>query len=426
MYNYPTEKTPVAVQVVPASYAQQQQQQQPQPRPYYSYQHPRSDGAPSTCTITHHHAPKTNGFWYALTSPLRPLTYQLILFHLVNFVFAEIAFVVVVVVGSIGIATIPLFCLGLVVLQVLLYAVHFFANVDAHLYNCIAPIHEQLVVQFQVPRRGLYQVSGYRISPDLSRFSKEAFAAIFYFVFVKFPLAVVFSSSVLALLACSVALTLYPSVLEPIIRRHNNHDQNRSIRIFRLHVNMEDFEPTQIVLMGVALLYVTIGLLHLFGRVHRATTKFFTCEFFATSGFVIQGSHTQQPQFPASAPQYSAVPLGPQPTTMYAPQVYGDYYAPQAPPLYDQRRRNAFERFASKFGSAFVLVLLSVLSLVFSVGMFVVVVVGLALTVGLLPAACIGLFVLQVLIWVVKPLANADKWLHDQRQRVYIDLLRDD
>ncbi|KAF0694143.1 hypothetical protein As57867_014906, partial [Aphanomyces stellatus] len=129
------------------------------PQPYYAQPVP----PPTTQS--------TNSFWYALTSPLRPLTYQLVLFHLINFVFAVVAFVVAVALGSIGVATVPLFCLGVLVLQVLLYAIHFFAQCDARLYNCIAPADEHITVQFDVPRHGLYHLQGYRISPTLSNFS---------------------------------------------------------------------------------------------------------------------------------------------------------------------------------------------------------------------------------------------------------------
>ncbi|KAF0695345.1 hypothetical protein As57867_013777, partial [Aphanomyces stellatus] len=89
-------------------------------------------------------------------------------------------------------------------------------------------------------------------------------------------------------------------------------------------------------------------------------------------------------------------------------------------------RRSILERTVSKFGSALLLALLSILGLVFSLAMFVVVVVGMALTVGLLPVACAGLVVLVVLVWFIKPLAAIDAWLFQMRQRAYDELLRDD
>ncbi|ETV93779.1 hypothetical protein H310_12343 [Aphanomyces invadans] len=407
MYRPSTEKTPV-VQVVPGY----------TPLPLYSgFQQPTEPLAQAMAPTTNEK--KTNKFWYTLTSPLRPMTYQLIVFHLVNFLFAVIAFVIVVAVGSVGIATIPIFCLGLVVLQVLLYVVHFFANVDAHLYNCIAPKDEQIIVQFHVPTRGLYQVSGYRISPDLSRISTESFAAVFYFVFVKFPLAVAFSSSVLALLVASITLIMYPYVVETRFHSQLDHFRTNGDTIHIGHLNIDDLEPGQVVGIGIVLLYLTIGFLHLFGKVHRATTKFFTCEFFATSGYVVQGSI--QPHFLSSL-QYAVPPLGPQPTVMNTPipAAFADNRV-TAPSLH----RNAFERFASKFGSAILLAVFAWLSLIFSIGMFAVVISSLFLTIGSLPAACVGLLVLQVLVWLVQPLSKVDAWLFEQRQRIYTELLRD-
>ncbi|KAF0695346.1 Aste57867_13828 [Aphanomyces stellatus] len=136
---------------------------------------------------------------------------SIILFHLISFVFAVVAFVVAVALVSIGVATTPLFCIGVLVLQVLLYAIYFFAQCDARLYNCIAPADEHIItVQFDVPRHGLYHLQGNSLSPTISNVSKESLLAIFYFDFLIFPLAVAGSGTLIVLVSVSVALIVVP------------------------------------------------------------------------------------------------------------------------------------------------------------------------------------------------------------------------
>ncbi|CAK4141410.1 unnamed protein product [Aphanomyces euteiches] len=287
MYSETTQTAPHA------SYAQ------PQAQHYYAPPPPQNSDKNSTLF----------NIWYALTSPLQPNTYKLTLFHLINLVFAVVAFTIVLTLGLLGIGLIPLFCLGIIVLQVLLYSVHSFAQCDAYLYNCVAPQEDQITVQFEVPRRGLYHISGYRISPDLSRFSKEGSMAIFYFIFVKFPLAMIFSSTVLTLLTTSIALIAFPFVDQRYVHINQGTWHNHDLKVVHHHV--EEWTPSDFVLRGIALLYFTIFLMHIFARIHRYATKFFTCEFFATSGVVVNDQTLL-------LPRYSTAPVVAQPTTMYS------------------------------------------------------------------------------------------------------------
>ncbi|KAF0735869.1 hypothetical protein Ae201684P_021304 [Aphanomyces euteiches] len=408
----PNETTPV-VQVIPqATYVQ--------PQPYYA---PPPPPAPLPPQQQPKQRKEKHRFWKAITSPIQPKTFQLIVFHLINLFFAIVAFSIVLTLGLLGIGLIPLFCLGIVILQVLLYTVHFFAQCDAYLYNCVAPNDAQITVQFDIPRRGLYHFSGYRIAPDLSRFSKEGGMAIFYFIFVKFPLALIFSSIVLTLLAMSIALIAIPFVDKNYIQIDQQTWRDHDLKFIH-HLHVEKWTPTGFVVRGVILLYITILLMHIFARIHRYATKFFTCEFFATSGVLTEGT--------AVLPQYAPVPTAPLATTYATAPLYEAYpaAAPVAAPVATavplRSSRTAFERYASKFGYVLLLAVLSFINLLFSIGMFVVVMIAMSLTIGLLPVACTGLLILYLLAVFAKPLSAADTWLYEQRRHVYSEIVRDD
>ncbi|RHZ25423.1 hypothetical protein DYB37_009505 [Aphanomyces astaci] len=228
-----------------------------------------------------------NLIWYAITSPLQPHTYLLILYFAFNLVFATIAFVSVIVLSSVGVGLVPVCCLGLVVLQGLLYVVHLLAHIDARLYNCTAQAHERIVVSFDVPREGLYHLSGHRISPDLSNFSKESLCAVFYFLFIKFPLSLL--SAILASIPLTIAVSLlsYPLYMDDLLGHRGifAHIPPPN-EIILLNQPIDQWRPSQVVVAGAVTLYVAIGLLHALASLARWATKFFTCEFFATSGVV--------------------------------------------------------------------------------------------------------------------------------------------
>ncbi|ETV93781.1 hypothetical protein H310_12345 [Aphanomyces invadans] len=236
-----------------------------------------------------------NFIWYAITCPLQPHTYLLIVYFAFNVVFATIAFAAVVFLGALGVGLIPLCCLGLVILQILLYVVHVLAHVDARLYNCTAPAQDSIVVSFDVPREGLYHMSGHRISPDLTNFSKESLCAILYFVVVKFPLSLLTTALAYVPLSIAVGLVCYPLYMDDLLARQGVFAKFPATDIRLANQPIEQVPPSQVILVGVVLLYIAIGLLHLFASLLRWATKFFTCEFFATSGVVRLHSNVYGP-----------------------------------------------------------------------------------------------------------------------------------
>ncbi|EQC34296.1 hypothetical protein SDRG_08069 [Saprolegnia diclina VS20] len=407
----PTEKTPVmAVPVAapaptPATVPMYGGYQAAPPQ-YYAVPPPPCD-----------HEDNDNVFWYALTSPLRLLTFQLVFFHLFNHVLALLAFVLVISVGSLGVGLIPLCCLGLLVLQFLLHLVRVFAECDVYLYNCVAPTKDQITVNFQVPRRGLYHRSGYRLSPSLSTLSAESILAVFYFVAIKLPLALMFSLTPLILLATSIACMAFPLYWDdsyannqPMTLTYTHHHRVHTLHASVAGIPVDEAHKVQIALFGVGFLYFSVLCLHGFGAILRGTTKFFTSEFFSTTGVVAQ---TQQPT-------YFYAPSAP----MYAP-VYDDLPSSvQAPLMVEvpdnrRRRQDTFARYCTKLGNMLLLVLLSLVSMSFSIGLFVVIIVGVSCGIGFLPLACVGLVVLNCLMACVKPLATLDEALFRQRQQLY-------
>ncbi|ETV69500.1 hypothetical protein H257_14866 [Aphanomyces astaci] len=100
----------------------------------------------------------------------------------------------------------------------------------------------------------------------------------------------------------------------------------------------------------------------------------------------------------------------------YAQPVYASVVYMQPP------RRSAVQRYVSRFGHALLLVLLNIVNLVFSIAMFAAVMIGLSLSVGLLPVACLGLVVLNLFICFIRPIAALDGWLYSLRQRAYESL----
>ncbi|OQS04529.1 cysteine synthase [Thraustotheca clavata] len=367
---------------------------QSHPQPYFAPPQPQRDD--------------TNIFWYALTSPLRLLTFKLFFFHLLNVIFAILAFTIVITGASLGIGLIPLCCLGLLVLQVLLHIVHVLSECDVYMYNCIAQRDEQIMVNFQVPRSGLYHFEGYRLSPSLSRVSTESIVAVIYFAIVKLPLALMFSLTPLLFMTTAIGAITFPlywkdEYKNQMVEYHHGH--YRSVFHGKLAgVPMDEEHKYDIALVGIALLYFAILCMHGFGSILKGTTKFFTCEFFSTTGVVNQ----QPPAFfyAPTAPMYAPVAesYNPIPITVEAPTT---------------RRVGTFERYLTKLGNMLMLVLLSVLSMSFSIGVFVVVIIGVSCGLGFLPLACLGLAILNCLVAFTRPLAALDEALFRQRQQLY-------
>ncbi|CAK4213806.1 unnamed protein product [Aphanomyces euteiches] len=218
--------------------------------------------------------------WRVLFSPLWPQTYRLLLFHVGNLILAALAFATVVTLTVVGILLLPLCCCGLVVLRLLVFVVHFFARWDAYLYNFVASQGERIVVHIDVPRQGFYHVRGYRIATDSSRFSKQGFMAMFYFVGIKFPLSGLLSSAVLLLLIISIQLLATGVTGHDFFQGLHQEIMN--------HFHIGGASSIGFLVAGIGLLYLTIVFMHLFARILRLATKYFLCEYFATVGVVVR------------------------------------------------------------------------------------------------------------------------------------------
>ncbi|CAK4623390.1 unnamed protein product [Aphanomyces euteiches] len=209
---------------------------QPPTQTYYSYgaltPHPTAS-AEST-------PEEENWLWFAITSPFRPTTYLLIVYFLVNLVFAVISFAVVVALASIGVGLIPLCCIGLVVFQLLLFAVYFMALCDVFLYNCTAPQNEQITVR--ILRQRPYHYSGHGLSPNFDIFSKESVVAVLYFIVVKFPMAIILSAISLTLLASAILFLSFPKYKDDYIN-HRGFFRDTNQRIYRGYRDVETIEP---------------------------------------------------------------------------------------------------------------------------------------------------------------------------------------
>ncbi|KAF0694141.1 Aste57867_14960 [Aphanomyces stellatus] len=146
----------------------------------------------------------------ALTSPLRCSTYLLLWFHVLNLLISSWDFAVVLILVILGLALLPLCCLGLVFLQLLLYALDAFAHIDARLYNFSTSRHDQITLRLN-PHVRPAALSGKFLSHNLSTFSCDSFAAAIYFLFVKPAVASIFSGGTLSLALLGVATLTRPS-----------------------------------------------------------------------------------------------------------------------------------------------------------------------------------------------------------------------
>ncbi|KAG9407684.1 hypothetical protein AC1031_002402 [Aphanomyces cochlioides] len=215
-----------------------------------------------------------------LESSFEPQTFRLLLFHVGNLILAALAFATVVTLTIVGILLLPLCSCGLVVLRLLVFVVHFFARWDAYLYNFVASQDERITVHIDAPRHGFYHMRGYRIAMDSSRFSKQGFMAMFYFVGVKFPLSGLLSSAVLLLLIVSIQL-LGTGV--------TGHDFYQGLHQEIMdHFHIRGASSIGFLVAGIGLLYLTIFFMHFFARILRLATKYFLCEYFATIGVVVR------------------------------------------------------------------------------------------------------------------------------------------
>ncbi|KAF0690896.1 Aste57867_17759 [Aphanomyces stellatus] len=221
--------------------------------------------------------PQEDCFWVFVTSPFRWLTWKMLLFHVANVVLASVAFAVITTGLALGTGLLPLCCLGVVVFKVLLYIVYHLAQCDAVLYNMIAPPNEHIAVGFECPPTG-FAYEGIRVAPALASFSRDAVLATIYYLLVKFPLSVLFSSSLVVAFATSFAFLSFPWTFPS-----HWHMEGSDVRVLGRHITDDD-APFMLVL-GVLGLYLAIFLMQISGRILQSITKFCTCEYFCIYGF---------------------------------------------------------------------------------------------------------------------------------------------
>ncbi|RHY95856.1 hypothetical protein DYB37_008587 [Aphanomyces astaci] len=224
-----------------------------------------------------HEERKQDCFWFAVTSPFQWVTWKVALFHAANLLLSVVAFSIITFCLSLGLALLPLCCFGVVVFKFLMYAVYFIAQADAILYNLIAPVHEHISVGFPCPRGGI-AYEGIRVTPALSRFSRDGLVAIVYFLLVKFPLSVLFSSSLLVLFSVSISFMSFPWTF-PAQWELDGTD------LQLLGRPITDGDAPFMIVLGVLVLYLTIFLLHVSARIVQSITKFCTCEYFSVFGY---------------------------------------------------------------------------------------------------------------------------------------------
>lgn len=133
-----------------------------------------------------------------------------LVFHILNLVHSLIAFVFVWVIASLGLGFIPLCCLGLCILRIGVYFLHFFARVDAKLHNFVSTGADQIILRLPtVGFRGI--IAGHRVSFG-SPLSLDTFIAIIYFGIIKLPIAIGAFGLALALWIVSLFFIVLPSI----------------------------------------------------------------------------------------------------------------------------------------------------------------------------------------------------------------------
>ncbi|ETW10056.1 hypothetical protein H310_00444 [Aphanomyces invadans] len=238
---------------------------------------------------------KPDCFWFAVTSPFQWLTWKMAMFHTANLLLSVVAFGVISFCLSLGLALLPLCCIGVVVFKFLMYLVYFIAQADALLYNVIAPTHQHISVGFSCPRGG-FAYEGIRVTPALTTFSRDGLVAIMYYLLVKFPLAILFSGSLLMLFSVAISFISFPWTF-PAQWDFDGADFQLLGRPIT-----EDDAPYMLV-VGVLFLYLAIFVLHMCARIVQSITRFCTCEYFSVFGYAhsnrgfssgqpIQGQHT--------------------------------------------------------------------------------------------------------------------------------------
>jgi hypothetical protein len=253
-------------------------------------QHPGHDPTKfdGSLMLREHH-PKKSCCSYALSAPFRCLTLKLILFHVSNAAFAVIACTLLWLCLSLGISLIPVCCIGVLILRLMFYVVHFLSEIEVHLYNFIVPPSEHIYVNFtNLPDMFLRHIEGIRVSPSLSEFSRESVLAIFYFTLVKLPLAIASSGTSLILLSLAFMSMLAAFLpLEQCVL--NIHDFCYDADIFGpIQLLTSDYRRADRIgffCAGFFTLYLAVFVMHITSRLLCKAVKFFCCEYFATYSY---------------------------------------------------------------------------------------------------------------------------------------------
>ncbi|TMW56906.1 hypothetical protein Poli38472_002831 [Pythium oligandrum] len=195
--------------------------------------------------------PRRAGFW--------GVTLQLLVFHILNFVLGLVGFVAVVVGFTLGIALVPLCCLGILAFRLAFVFLAFLAQIDVALFNFISPTDEHVYIN--VPGHNDLFAWDLRLAPNLS--SGSFFIAIYFFA-VKLVLVLL---SFIAL-AITIGFPIAILVSDPTTQ----HKFFGSFWSFVLFLAISMFS----LLVGSAFMTASASL-------SRTATRFFCCEKFSVT-----------------------------------------------------------------------------------------------------------------------------------------------
>ncbi|RLN94380.1 hypothetical protein BBJ28_00008428 [Nothophytophthora sp. Chile5] len=298
-------------------------------------------------------------------------TLQMALFHFLNTFLGVFAFAAVVTSVHFAVALIPLCCLGLLVFRGVVVLVRWLAEQDVKLSNYFAAADEGEVL-LGVPDEALGGFRGVRLAPGLSYFSPMSVLVALYFSSVKLVLSI----------ASFVVLAVFVSLPMGLVAASNDMDLQIQVGEYDSdRINLRDYPVESCVVWG-CLFILTIVLMHLVASLSRAATRFFCCERIPTSDYIPTA------QYPGAIATGNA--------TAYGSNGARAGRSVQAVILQAPR----------------VLVFL-VLNYTLAVTSFVVVLFGIALTLGSLALCCLGVVVFQGLLYLAPLLARLDVALHN-------------
>ncbi|CAK4651643.1 hypothetical protein LEN26_010949 [Aphanomyces euteiches] len=206
---------------------------------------------------------KRDSLWYALTSPVQLFTWKQLIFQVANLLLAVIALVAIAAGLTLSLALLPFCCVGIALLKALFQGVHCIAQMDARLFNWLAPLKEHITVSFEFAQNGHEHDHAYCLAPGVAPCSLDLAMAVLYYACIKFPLAVVITGSLFALLSMSFACLLSPWSLSVESASHI--------------VNVEFLQQQHAILvfiLGLLGVYLATFLLHKSTRIIQLTTQF--------------------------------------------------------------------------------------------------------------------------------------------------------